>query len=590
MMLPSIPSSISMESVLLLDLGEANTRLSLFDVVDGKYRFISAASSPTTRSKPFNHVGYGVRMALEQLEHVTGRTFIGENGRLVLPRREDGAGVDGFVLVVSAGEPMKVVVAGLCEDVSLESARRLAQSIPSIVLGTLHLNDRKDTYRRMEWLMRAMPEAVVFAGGLDGGAYLKVMELTKQLEVFCNLLPKEKRPQILYTGNSALAKDVENVLSSLTEVRCATNIRPGLDVERLLPAHARITDIHRADRLEKIIGLKALDGWAQGKLSPSSIAFLRTIRFLSKDDAAKGVLGVDVGTRHATCAAAWGEQHFLEVFSKFESLPSGEYHLSEHSLDAVMRWMYLNVPEDYVRDYLCNKILFPASVPMSFKDLAIEHALVRVLLRRTAQTVTKRINIKMDKRTWKHMDLLPAFEPVIATGSVLTRAPDLAYSALLLLDGLQPTGMTTLILDQNHLTAVLGAAAMSNPALAVQVIDSSAFLNLGMVIAPVSREKPGTPVLRLRMVTEAGVDEKLEVRQGELKFLPLEVDQLAQLWLKPLHGADIGMGSGRGGRLNKVTGGALGIIIDARGRPLLLPEDLSEKRELFKQWLTTLRG
>jgi hypothetical protein len=42
-----------------------------------------------------------------------------------------------------------------------------------------------------------------------------------------------------------------------------------------------------------------------------------------------------------------------------------------------------------------------------------------------------------------------------------------------------------------------------------------------------------------------------------------------------------------GGKL-KVQGGALGVVIDARGRPLRLPSDAGRRMELFKKWLWTL--
>jgi hypothetical protein len=40
----------------------------------------------------------------------------------------------------------------------------------------------------------------------------------------------------------------------------------------------------------------------------------------------------------------------------------------------------------------------------------------------------------------------------------------------------------------------------------------------------------------------------------------------------------------------KVIGGALGVIIDARGRPLVVPQDISRRQELMKKWLWTLGG
>mgnify|MGYP001052323740 CR=1 FL=1 len=46
-------------------------------------------------------------------------------------------------------------------------------------------------------------------------------------------------------------------------------------------------------------------------------------------------------------------------------------------------------------------------------------------------------------------------------------------------------------------------------------------------------------------------------------------------------------GPGVGGKVD-VVGGALGVIIDARGRPLTLPQDPARRIELVKKWQWTL--
>jgi hypothetical protein len=186
--------------------------------------------------------------------------------------------------------------------------------------------------------------------------------------------------------------------------------------------------------------------------------------------------------------------------------------------------------------------------------------------------------------------LLPLVEPIVATGSVLAQASGLAQSALMILDGLQPTGVTTLVLDQNQIVSALGAAAAVNPVLAVQVLDSNSLLHLGTVISPVSSVRAGTPVLRLKMTYESGHDTVVEVNQGTIEVLPLPYGQTARIQLQPLHHSDVGMGAaGRGGGL-RVMGGSFGVIIDARGRPIVLSNDRGRRLELHKKWLWTLGG
>jgi len=144
-----------------------------------------------------------------------------------------------------------------------------------------------------------------------------------------------------------------------------------------------------------------------------------------------------------------------------------------------------------------------------------------------------------------------------------------------------------LLLDQSNLAAALGAAAAINPTLVVQVIEAN-MLNLGAVISPVGEARPGTPILRLQATFADGNETKIEVKYGSLEVLPVPLGQTVNLRLQPLHRFDIGMGGpGRGGRL-RMVGGILGLIIDARGRPILLHPDKSRRQEILNKWLWML--
>ena len=94
----------------------------------------------------------------------------------------------------------------------------------------------------------------------------------------------------------------------------------------------------------------------------------------------------------------------------------------------------------------------------------------------------------------------------------------------------------------------------------------------------------------MRLTGKDGIENKYEIKQGTLTVLPVPQGQKARLQLEPLRNTDIGLKrSGTGGSIN-VVGGVLGTIIDARGRPLALPNDAPRQRDLIKKWLWTLGG
>jgi hypothetical protein len=414
-----------------------------------------------------------------------------------------------------------------------------------------------------------------------------VLKLIEPIGLACYLLPGELKPHVLYAGNHALAKKVESVLMPLTSFTSTPNIRPTLEVERLEPAQAFLARIYRQSRIQRITGVQELDSWAGGSLMPAATALGRMVRFLSLENALKGVMAVDVGVSATTVAAAFDGQLHLGVYPQYGLRGGGKGLMTRGNLRDITRWLYMDIPDEEVRDYVYNKALYPAGLPATAHDLAIEQALARQAIRLSLEKLAPSYQNEL---IGLYSGPSPTFEPILASGSVLTKAPTLAQSLLMLLDAIQPIGMTTLILDQNHLVAALGAVANINPTMVVQVIDSGALLNLGTVICPVSDVRMGTPILRIHMQYESGGKEKYEIKKGELSVLPLAFEQVASLHLKPLHGANIGMGAGRGCRLNRVVGGALGLIIDARGRPLLLPKDPVKKRALYVRWLKVLGG
>lgn len=581
-------TDLSGTSLLAIDVGEVNTRAVLFDVVEGRYRFLAIGTAKTTAQAPYNHIGEGINRAITRLEDITGRDLIGDDDRLIVPSKLDGSGIDMFVGTLSAGPPLQVIAVGLLEDISLASAQRLVSTTYAQVVGTLGLNDRKKPEERLDTILSQRPDVIVIAGGTENGATNAVIRMVESVGLACSLMAQEQRPEVLFAGNQALNEEVETRLGTLTKHYFVPNVRPAIEVEQLSPARSGMAEIFRSIRSTRIPGVSDLDEWSGMRLTPTSTAFGRIIQFLSKIyDPTKGVLGIDIGASATTIAAAFDGELSLGVYPE-NGLGKGITGLLENaSIEDIQRWIPLEVGEDYIRDYIFNKNIYPASIPVSTEDLAIEQALARQAIRMAISAAEDGFPKKI-KRSGS--GLLPWFEPIMATGSVLTKAPSAGHSLLTLLDAVQPTSITTIVLDQSNLAAALGAAASINPYLSVQVLESSAFQSLATVLTPISDTRPGTPILRLRVTYESGDETSFDIKQGTLETLPIPMGEAARLRLQPLHRSDVGMGGpGRGGSV-RVVGGVLGVVIDARGRPIRLPRDTGRRQDLYKKWLWTLGG
>ena len=577
-------SLIEADSVLAIEIGTVSTRVILFDVVEGRYRFLGQGSVPTTMGAPTNDVSAGVKAALDKLHDITGRVLFNAEGQLIVPSQPNGSGVDACVATVSVGPPLKVVAIGLLADVSAESAKNLASTTYAHVVETMSLNDRRGTVARLDTILQIHPDLIIVAGGIEAGATKSVVDLLEAVGLACYLVPKEQRPEVLYAGNSALIKEVQESIGNLVNLHIAPNVRPSYESEQLTPSQPALAQIFRLVRSRQIRGIQEVDLWTGNHLMPAATAFGRTIRYISKEYASthKGVLGIDVGASATTVASAFSGDLRLSIHPGLglgENLPE---ILNLCSLDDIMRWIPVDVSDKYVRDYIYNKAVYPTSLPMTSDELATEQALA-------CQAML--LAVKQARKSYPPdvagsiPGLLPWFEPIIASGSVLTKAPTRSQALMMILNGLQPTGVTTIALDRNNLAVSLGAAARVTPLLTVQSLDATNFANLCTIISLVGNAPQGTPILRVRMTGEEGVESEQEVKYGSLVIIKLPLGQAGTLHLTPLHRFDVGMGGlGRGGTV-KVIGGIMGVVIDACGRPLHLPPEPSKRRELLNNWL-----
>mgnify|MGYP001243205167 CR=1 FL=1 len=563
------------ESLLSIEIGTIHTRALLFDLVDGQYRFLGASRVLSTYGAPFYDISEGIFQALKQLQDGTARNFL-EDSRLVIPGRADGAGIDSLVLTYTAGPGLRIAVLGLLEDVSLESARRLVTSTQGVLVEAIGLNDHRKHEVQVDALLKAKPDLIVIAGGTEKGATRSVGKIIELVSMVLQLTPRDHLPEIMYAGNQAMQKHVTEALSRFGEVQVAPNVRPTIDNEVLAPAQEMLAKTVTRIRNQHLGGLQAYASITSAAPTPSSHAFGRMVRYLSQiNNPQKYVLGVDLGASYTTLAAAQEGKLELSVYPL--GLGAGlKYALEKSDLAEITRWLPMHIPDDQVRDYLWQKTLFPASIPASVETLAIEQAAARQIL-----------NLAVRTHRARYQNPLQSFEPVIVSGSALAQTSP-AQTLLMLLDGLQPVGTTTFVLDPYGLTPALGAAAEVNAMLPVQVVESNAFVNLGTVISPLSNARYGTSIMNVRIEYESGEEAIHEIRQGNLYQLPIQPGQTARIHMEPLRPIEIDPMHNADTRSFKVIGGVCGTVIDARGRPLALPADDSRRRDMLKKWAMAL--
>lgn len=578
-------TTVSAKSLITLDIGNTITRALFFDVVSGKYRFVASASAPTTAGAPLFDVTEGAWRAIEELQHITSRTFLSEKEGLIIPSTKDNQGVDIMAATMSAGNPISVVTVGLLDNVSLLNAQYLAHTTYSKIIAEISLNDRRTSSDRINLLTEKRPDLIIITGGTNKGASKSLLNILESIGLSSYLLDESQRPHILYAGNEELQEEVKSGLEKISKLRIAPNIQPVLGKENIYPAQNELNEIYKDVRKKQTGGIREVLSWTDGNFTSTASALGRVIRFLSeKYEPEKGVMGIDIGSYATILAAASSGEETLRVFPGLGVGAGCTGVLKESSLEEITRWLPLKLAKQDVLDYIYTKSAYPASLPTESEHLEIEIALAKQALR----IASKKTIPSLHKRSTASSSLMPPIEPIIGLGRILTQAPTRSQSLSILLDGIQPTGVTTLALDQNDLLPGLGAASDINPLLTVQVIESNTFLNLGTIIAPIGYARPGTPILRIRVNREDGRTFTREIKFGSLTVLPIELGEKVSLHLRPLHRFDVGMGGpGKSGKVNAV-GGSLGIIIDARGRPLHFFQDQEKNWKRNETWIKTL--
>ncbi len=580
-------SLVSGDSLLAVDVGGANTRAVLFDVVEGQYRFVAAGMAPSTAEAPFKDIGEGVRNAIGSLQTVTGRKLLGADRRLVTPTQADGSGVDEFVATLSAGRALKTVIVGLLTEVSLESARRLAETTYARVVDSVGIDDRRPPDQLIDLMLRLQPELVVITGGSDGGASRSIHKTVEPVGLASYLLAPDKRPAVLFAGNQKQDTEVKELLGGVTSaLQFSPNVRPSLDTEDLDPAARQLADVFVGVRQRQLKGLDVLQEWSGGHILPTAYAEGRMIRFLGQvyGKTREGLLGVEIGASAAVVAAGFADKATLGVYPQFglgENLP---VLLQYTSLEEILRWTPLDVSTGVLRDHIFQKSLYPSTIAVTKEDQSLAQAVTRQALRLAMQSAQRDFP---RSAAAARPGLLPFFNPILVGGGALTNASTPGQCLLLLLDGIQPVGITTFILDRNNLLPMLGAAASRNSILPVQILESGAFQSLGTVVSLFGAGSYGGLLARARLRYGDGRETAVEIKSGGLEILPLPAGEAATLSIQPRHGINAGFGAGRGAAVT-VSGGEVGLVFDGRGRPLVLPEDGGRRRELLKKWLWTV--
>ncbi len=599
-------SKQNLRALLGLDVGGINTRATLFGISAGNYQVLASKAALTSRAQGL-HIGAGAAKALKALQAETEHFFLEESGGLLMPVDRIGRGVDRVALVVSAGTRVRSGLLGLSAAGSLKAGRILCDSLPLEPVCEMNLTDLRDEKRCIEELVKNRPELLLIAGGEDGGVTASIESWIEITRTACSLLPQSSRPKVVYAGNPAMESTVRRRLEPVAKLSIIPNIQPLYDQYDLVPAQRLLEQEVLRAWMRELNGLAGLCDLTMELCGITVRALERMVRFLSRSTARgveftntsrvtaaqnqqtpqpnpgrltkTGVLAVDLGGMYTTAAAGMDGFFGSVVQDKFHDLTDpGLLDASQ----AIHQLAGERVAREEADQFLYNHALLPAWVPETREELGLSQAFACFRLRKALEKLA-------DNYNWFEYHpargLFGRYERIILSGAVVTNAPGPEGLLLTLLDGLQPWGITTIVVDRHHLLPLLGKIGESESILPVHTLTSAVFENLGAVVSVVGDLRRGKTALTVHVETASGQVTTVEISQGDLVRLDVLPGESAVLELLPHPKMDVGFGgSGQGGRLS-ITGGLMGVVIDARGRPL---GPVADRAELQEKWLRAL--
>lgn len=581
----------STRAILVVDCGSAFTKVALVGLIEDRFRLLASTQAPSTIAPPANDVMIGVREAVTRIERITGRALL-HAGELILPSSAEGDGVDAVALTTSAGGPLRMLATGPGRDAL---AGLLQRSIGGffVQLDALPTLPNQGTggpeWRQLVASVRALqPHAIVVIGssftpGMGAGIEESARSVVSWLDALAAAGREDGQREssklpVIVSGSPADAETVRAGLDARSLGPTSLTAVDALSPSTLGPLNRAVGALYEVAVLHGIPGFTSLRALSPAPAAATITATAGLARFLAQHFQTN-VVGVDVGASATKLVGATAQGEFLPAVHPTAGVGSGAGAILRAVGGAnVMRWLPFVATEDELREYVLYRMLHPRALPASTRELAFEHALAREAIGLALRAPGSRL-----------AGLHP-MDVVLGTGGVLANAPTPGMAGLTLLDALQPRGISSLVLDTAHVATGLGGIAGIETRAAAEVAEADAVvLQLGTVVSTVGVPLDGQPAVRAVLEYADGRQHTEEVHAGSIARLPLLPGEQAMFGLYPAPTVDIGLGPGQQARASDpVEGGALGLLVDARGRPFTMPSENDERLQRIAAWRRAL--
>lgn len=588
----------NVRSIVATDCGSTTTKAILIEKQpDGVYRLVARGEAPTTVEAPFDDVTVGVTNALTELQDLTGKQILDSAGKPMTPSQSDTVGVDLYLSTSSAGGGLQMTVAGVVREMSAESAERAALGAGAIIMDTLAINDGRKDHEKVERIRALRPDMILMSGGTDDGNV--VPQVQEIAEILRSADPKPRlgvglKLPVIFAGSEKMRPAVNDTLGDTVDVRMVPNLRPTMARENLGPAREAIHELFLEHVMQQAPGYGKLTTWTSSGIMSTPNAVGKIMEEIARQRNIS-ILGVDIGGATTDVFSV-----FRGIYNRTVSANLGMSYsicnvLTEAGLPNIKRWLPFEESDAYIRNQLRNKMVRPTTIPQDLRDLQIEQAASREALRLAFEhhksLAREMVGVQQQRdisdifeQKASGSTLVDMFEldMLIGSGGVLAHAPKLAQTALMMMDAYAPQGLTTLAKDSIFMMPQLGILSTLLPEAATEVFEKDCLIRIADCLAPVGTAKAGEECFT------AIVDGKSYlVPFGEIVLVPVEAGRTVSVECRPGKSFDFGDGKGRSKTYTTVAG-ELGLVLDGRGRPIVIPVEDAERAATMRRWLEAM--
>ncbi|MCH7545471.1 MAG: glutamate mutase L [Planctomycetes bacterium] len=585
--------------ILATDCGSTTTKAILIQKLEGVYRQTHRGEAPTTVEEPFADVTMGVINSVTEVEELSGRKLVDESGRIIQPASGD-EGCDIYISTSSAGGGLQMMVAGVVAEMTAASAKRAALGAGAIVMDVISANDKRKPHEQINRIRELRPDMILVSGGTDGGNTTQVVQIA---ELIAPAKPqprfgKEFTMPLIYAGNKDAAPLIEKVFDESIDLSIVPNLRPKMEMENLGPARDMIHDMFLEHVMAHAPGYDKLMGWTDAPIMPTPAAVGNILQRIAKDKKIN-VVGVDIGGATTDVFSVFDKTFNRTVSANLGMSYSISNVCAESGMENILRWVHFDMDERELRNRVKNKMIRPTTIPQSKEALIFEQAVAREALRlayiQHKEFATTLKGVQQQRTVGDTFSQEAGGQTIVdnmklnllvASGGVLSHAPRMHQTALLLVDAFEPEGVTHLAKDSIFMMPHLGVLAEVHTKAAVEVFEKDCLIYLGTCVAAKGLGKPDklcfTFTLRGDTLNESG-----EMNFGDIRLLPLGPEETATITCEPSRNFDLGAGPGKKIE-QEVRGGTVGLILDARGRPLRLPVDRPACQKAIAKWVDAI--